>query len=367
MRRSIVLGIHRAGYEAMLRPVLFRSSPQWAHGVVLRWLAFFDRWGLPPIYPWTLENKPVAVGGVHLTTPLILAAGFVKGHGFVDERTALAAVAAGKNIIPGWRSMPRLVGPIEFGSFTRWPRLGNDGTVMWRDVPTHSIQNRIGLKNPGALAAATFLSNKQLPPQFGINIAVSPGVSDPDIERDEILTSLAAFLDKGVSPTWFTLNLSCPNTEDDPKGNQTEQKALDLCAVVGEAIGGIPLWVKVGPNLGLSQYQGLMRALTTAGVRAVIATNTLGMPTPDDVSVIAGVGGGRLYPAALAVTEILMQEKYCHDYSIDVIGCGGILDGASYAAYRKLGVQAVQYWSALVYRGPLAAAQILKEGKQINE
>ena len=48
-------------------------------------------------------------------------------------------------------------------------------------------------------------------------------------------------------------------------------------------------------------------------------------------------------------------------YDVDVIACGGILDGASFDAYRALGVKAGQFWSALVYRGPLAAAIIESE------
>ncbi len=134
---------------------------------------------------------------------------------------------AGRNIIPGWRCVPRLVGLVEFGSFTRWPRLGNPGVVVWRDVPTRSTQNRVGLRNPGALAAAEFLAARTkpiCPPQFGINIAVSPGVDDPDQQTDEVLAALAAFVERGVYPAWFTLNLSCPNTEDDPTGNQTADR-----------------------------------------------------------------------------------------------------------------------------------------------
>lgn len=362
-RPNALLTLHRIGYERLVRPLLFRGNPQRAHEMALRWLAFFDRWGIPPIANWTLPDAPVGVGGVQLRQCLMLAAGFVKGHGFVDEQAALAAVVSGTNIIPGWRSMARLVGLVEYGSFTRWPRVGNGGTVIWRDVPTRSTQNRIGLKNPGAVAAADFLSNKPLPRQFGINIAVSPGVDDPATERQEVLESMAAFLEKGVCPTWFTLNLSCPNTEDDPKGNQTEDKARELCAAIVETIGTIPLWVKVGPNLSPAQYHGLMRAFADVRVKAVIATNTQGAPTPNNEGLMAGIGGGRLHEAALTAARHLMETKTRYDYPVDVIGCGGVLDGVSYAAYRQLGVEAMQYWSALIYRGPLAAAQILKEGE----
>src|SRR5947208_2551717 len=91
---------------------------------------------------------------ISLPLDLSFAAGLVKGTGFAREDEALAAVERGDNIIPGWRSVPALVGPLEIGSFTRYPRLGNPGTVVWRDPRTRSTQNRVGLRNPGARAAA---------------------------------------------------------------------------------------------------------------------------------------------------------------------------------------------------------------------
>jgi dihydroorotate dehydrogenase len=50
---------------------------------------------------------------------------------------------------------------------------------------------------------------------------------------------------------------------------------------------------------------------------------------------------------------------------VDVIGCGGVMDGATLRAYREHGIAAVQYWSALVYRGPLAAAIIAREAEYV--
>jgi dihydroorotate dehydrogenase len=349
--------------------MLFRRSAQDAHEIMLRWLSTADSSRLTAVLGavrrLTQRQQPLLVGGVRLNTPLILAAGFVKGTGFDSEEAALAAVECGENIIPGWRAMPRLAGAVEFGSFTRYPRLGNPGVVVWRDVATRSTQNRVGLKNTGVRAAAAFLHRHQsdLPATLGINVAVSPGVADPAQERDEVLESLAAFVDCGVKPAWFTLNLSCPNTDDDPTGNQTEGKARDLCGTAVDFLRphGVPLWVKIGPNLSDTQYRTLIAALDGVGASAIVATNTLPEPSPDEPAVSAGVGGGRLHAQALRVCALLVREKRQHDYAIDVIGCGGVLDGESYQAFRSLGVQAVQYWSALVYRGPLAAAVIQNE------
>jgi dihydroorotate dehydrogenase len=358
MANAISLALNRALY-ALARPLIFRVSAQQAHTQtmeLLRWIDGQD-WAqavLHQSHRLAFDEQPVAVGGVTLPYPLILAAGFIKGDGFDDETSALAAVEGGRNIIPGWRSMPALVGPVEFGSFTRWPRLGNPGTVLWRDVSTRSTQNRVGLKNPGARAAAAFLDLHcdQLPAVFGINLAASPGVTDPAQEQAEILEAIGFFLERHIQPTWFTLNISCPNTEDDPGARQTATKTRALCQALIDQT-DIPLWVKISPDLTDEQYTILMKVFQTVGVQAVIATNTLAQPAPDDTTRLAGVGGGRLHDCAVAATIRLQSE------TVAMIGCGGILDGATFRDFRS--AVAGQYWSALIYRGPLAAALILNE------
>jgi dihydroorotate dehydrogenase len=368
MANRAFLAANRLLYERIARPLIFRGSVQRAHEQILTMLRWLDQQNslqsvVEKFHNAAFETCAVNVGGVELPSPLMLAAGFVKGTGFESEEAALAAVQRGENIIPGWRSMPRLVGAVEFGSFTRWPRLGNPGNVIWRDVRTRSTQNRGGLKNPGARAAAAFLKlhSDQLPPIFGINIAVSPGVSDPAQEQREVLEALDFFLSESIYPSWLALNISCPNTEDDPGDHQTEDRMRQLCsAVIAHLPQTTPLWVKISPDLASEQYDILMRVFAETGVRAVIATNTLPEPTPDDPHLMAGVGGGKLHDTAVAVAARLMREKSQHGYTVDIIGCGGIQDATTYQDFTQLGIKAGQYWTALVYHGPLAAALIAK-------
>ncbi len=374
--RAVLLRAYDVLYAGLLRPLIFRGPAMKAHARLLRWLRWADgqRWLLALlgiIHRAAFRPQPVTVGGVTLPSPLILAAGLVKGDGFDSEAAALQAAADGLNIMPGWRCLPCLVGPVEFGSFTRWPRLGNSGTVVWRDTATRTTQNRIGLRNPGALAAAVFLADRRddLPALFGINIAVSPGVEALDQQEVEIRESLAVFLERGVVPAWFTLNLSCPNTEDDPHGYQTGEQAARLCGAAVRYLGmmadrvgrAVPLWVKLGPELAAEQYRGLARVLADVGVAAVIATNTLPLPTPDDPAVQAGAGGGKLHATAVNAAALLAGEIRARGCRLDVVGCGGVLDGATCFDFRAAGAIAFQYWTALVYRGPLAAAVILDE------
>lgn len=148
---AIVLNLYKLAYRHLARPVLFRLDAQTAHERVIDLIGWLDQFPAPltHLHDLVFPVHPTPIGTITLDSPILIAAGLVKGHGFADQSTALAAVARGENIIPGWRSIPALCGPVEFGSFTRYPRLGNPGRVIWRDVPTRSTQNRIGLKKSG--------------------------------------------------------------------------------------------------------------------------------------------------------------------------------------------------------------------------
>ena len=62
----------------------------------------------------------------------------------------------------------------------------------------------------------------------------------------------------------------------------------------------------------------------------------------------------------------LRREDKREGYPLDVIACGGAQDGETYAAFASMGVRAAQYWSALIYRGPLAAALIECEARKMG-
>jgi dihydroorotate dehydrogenase len=355
-------------YRAMTR-LLFRVSAQEAHEKLLRLVQFADSSSLlcaiaAAIHRFSFHHQSVMAGAVQVDQAPILAAGFVKGYGYPSEQEACQAVERGENIIPGWKSIPALLGLVEFGSFTRYPRPGNAGTVLWRNPQTHSTQNRIGLKNPGVLAAARFLSNNRshLPARYGINIAISPGLNDISLEEQDVAEAITIVLNHGLLPSWLTLNLSCPNTEDDPSGNQTDHKTRRLCQVALAALqgSGIPLWVKIGPDLSDQQVHILMNVFTELGVSAVVATNTIGMPTPDGTQT-AGVAGGSLHPHSVSTVRALRQAQKDQNSSVDIIACGGIIDGKSWLDFKALGISAFQYYSALIYRGPLAPAIIESE------
>ena len=180
-----------------------RKLPEQAHESALRRLRFLDKHprllaALAGRFP--KESWPVEAGGVRLDIPLILAAGLVKGDGFATEAEAMDAVKQGRNIIPGWRSVPALVGAVEMGSFTPAPRLGNPGTVLWRDAEHRTLYNRIGLRNPGARAATAFLGKRlaELPATYGISLATDPEETDLKQKCESIAEAAKHFISAGL-------------------------------------------------------------------------------------------------------------------------------------------------------------------------
>ncbi|NJL92718.1 MAG: hypothetical protein HC915_02780 [Anaerolineae bacterium] len=106
MSRALWLALYRWLYTNVARPGLFRQDAQAAHARALEWLGALDV--APALHPLlqtlhrtSFPQRPTLAGGVRLPHPAILAAGFVKGLGFADETSALAALAAGQNLIPG--------------------------------------------------------------------------------------------------------------------------------------------------------------------------------------------------------------------------------------------------------------------------
>lgn len=369
MPTVLELGAAEAVYR-MWRRILFARSADQAHRLVVRQLGLLDRRvGLcraAAAYRRRFHSS-VQVGRVSLGSPLILAAGLVKGDGFATEQAALRAVGDGRNIIAGWRSVPALVGPVEMGSFTPRPRLGNTGRLLWRDTGGRNLMNRVGLRNPGAAAAAAFLAERSdaLPDVYGISIASDPDQTDPVRRDDGTVWAVRRFLQAGLRPSWMTVNISCPNVPQGYAHAALPEEVARLCrAIRDELPEETALWVKVGPDVGAGRYGSLARAAVEGGAEAIVATNTAPAKISDS-RIGVGVGGASLHPRALRVVEELAVARRESGTEWAIVGCGGVLDGAGYQAFVDRGAGAVQYWSAMVFRGPMAPALILSESARL--
>jgi dihydroorotate dehydrogenase len=95
----------------------------------------------------------------------------------------------------------------------------------------------------------------------------------------------------------------------------------------------------------------------------VVATNTWSQPVRGTAQ-RAGTSGARLRPLALNTVSRLRATLADVGAEIDIVACGGIMEGAHWGAFRAAGARAAMIYSAMVFRGPLAAALILHESEQ---
>ena len=367
MLRRLVLTLYVVKY-AVLRYALFRLQANTSHDLVHDLL---DRWDDHALLQSSLRwigrflrpAAPVRVGGVELPQPFMLAAGWCKGDGYDNEVRALATVIRDGNLLPGWRTLPHLVGPVEFGSYTRWPRQGNQGRTMWRYPAARGLGNRVGLRNPGIRAAAAFLALHRdlLPETWGLNLASSPNVADPQTLRSELVESLTYLEDAHIAPDWLTLNVSCPSHDQDAGLQQSAESIRNLLeGVRAAARTSLPIWLKVSPCLTAHQYNQILLLAVEYRVKAIVATNTRQEQEEADGSTW-GASGGLLQDDTREAVIKLVTLQRMHQAPVDIIACGGIGHGRDLRILRQLQIKAWQYNSALVYRGPLAATLIYRE------
>jgi dihydroorotate dehydrogenase len=134
-----------------------------------------------------------------------------------------------------------------------------------------------------------------------------------------------------------------------------------LCGALA-TVTRLPIWVKVGPDLSDEQLRSLVSACAATGVRALVATNTWARPAPTDGG-SAGLSGAGLRPLALDTVRRLSAIVTETGAGLDIVACGGILSGRDLLAFQVAGARAAMIYSALVFRGPLAGALILREAR----
>ena len=326
--------IYKAG-TALLR----RLPAERAHVTTVKLL----RAGLgPQTGEITSPALKTSVGGLTLPNPVGLAAGFDKDCDVPD-----AMLNAG-------------FGFVECGTVTPRPQVGNPQPRLFRLYEDEAVINRMGFNNQGLDHFSERLrARKGKPGLVGANLGANKDSEDRAADYVTGLTRLWGHCD------YFTVNISSPNTPglrqlqganemDDLLGRIAETRA----ALAGDSP-SVPIFLKVAPDVDVSQIDRIVEQARTYGINAIIVSNTT-IARPDTLrSPHAGEGGGLSgQPLFERSTEILREFADAANGAIDLIGVGGIGNGAQAYAKIRAGAKAVQLYSALVYHGPGLVADI---------
>lgn len=333
-------------YERVLRPWLFGKDPETAHDIVTRMLATAQRLPLGGQALRLLAGSPppglaTKVFGLDFPNPIGLAAGFDK-----DCLLPRALCALG-------------FGFLELGSVTLEPQEGNPKPRLFR-LPEHkALINRMGFNSRGAEAAASNLKKLgRLPVPIGINLGLNRGAAKEDAP------ALYARTFSILEPygDYFVVNVSSPNTT----GLRDLQEKLQLQKIL-KALQGVnaakrPILAKIAPDLSDDMLADIVEVAREHGQGLVISNTTLSREgIPSDVQEIRGGLSGA--PLRRLSTDLIGKAHRLAD-DLPIIGVGGVFTGGDVLEKLQAGASLVQIYTGLVYRGPSAAVEILRELKE---
>lgn len=329
-------------YRLLFRLVLSRFDPETAHHlafVVIRMLGWPFVRQLARAVTRPHPSLAVHALGREFPTPFGLAAGFDK------EARGIAGLGA-----LGF-------GHVEVGTITALPQPGNPRPRLFRLIPDRAVVNRMGFNNAGAEACAPRIARARrarIRPVIGVNIGKTKVVPVDEAIEDYLASTrlLAPHAD------YLVVNVSSPNTPG-LRGLQELDRLEPLLTAVRDAAGGVPVLVKIAPDLTDDQALRIAELVQRLELAGIVATNTTlsreGLTTAPDVVEAAGEGGLSGAPLAARSLAMLRLLRAAVGPELCLISVGGVTTASEVRERLEAGATLVQGYTAFLYEGPLWA------------
>ncbi len=322
----------------LLRPALFRLSPETAHHLTLASLKAACSLGLSGLIAPRIADDPRTVMGLSFPNPVGLAAGLDKNGECIDGLAALG------------------FGFLEVGTITPLPQPGNPKPRLFRLPEASAIINRMGFNNHGvdALIANVKLANYH--GILGINIGKNAATPIEHAASDYLICLRKVY----PHADYIAVNISSPNTKN-LRELQNDAALNDLLAqlkheqqILSDKHGKyVPLALKIAPDLTDEQIAQIARLLMQHSLDGVIATNTtLSREGVERLPHAGETGGLSGLPVRDKSNRVIRKLAAQLQGALPIIGVGGILSGADAVEKIQAGASLVQIYSGLIYRGP---------------
>jgi len=314
---------------------VLRAMPaEFAHNIAMTGLerGWVDLLPCPRLEDYVSGLRMRVAGVGELSHPIGLAAGMDK-----DARAVSAFSKLGFSFY-------------ECGTVTPQPQPGNPKPRMFRQPDQLGLVNRMGFNSRGAQAVARRLkrlnwSHHSMP--LGINIGKNKLTAEHNASDDYV----QAFEQLVMFAKYVVINISSPNTE-----GLRSLASHDFLSLLAERLSGHlhKLWIKLDPDMDKRSFQNAIEAIISCGFQGVVLTNTHKVNKPE-------WGGQSGHPLASLACSRLEWAYEVHRGELPMIASGGILSGNDVLQRVLRGASAVQIYTALVYRGPWAVAELLTE------
>ena len=322
----------------ILRPLIFKFSPEVAHSLAIKALKINNILYTKPKDNHILETTFCEK---KLSSPIGVAAGFDKNAEVYNPLFNLG------------------FGFVEVGTITPKPQFGNPKPRVFRLEEDEALINRLGFNNSGSEQISQTIKENNKKGFLGINIGPN---KDSTNRIDDYLICFRKFYNLA---DYITINISSPNTENlRDFHNQDELNSLidKLKNEKKELNSNIPLAIKVSPDLNDDQINEVSKIIMEQEIGIIIVSNTTDK-NRENLKNINKLEKGGLSGKPI---EKISNEAISKFYKIlkdktKIIGVGGVSNGQD--AFQKIisGATLVQLYTGMVYRGPRIASKISTE------
>ena len=261
-------------------------------------------------------------------------------------------------------------GLAELGSFTGEVCPGNPGKRLFRMVKSKAIVVWYGLNNQGAEKISQRLNGVDFGRlRVGINAAKSNVTPIFDLQESirDYLKTLTLFKDVG---DYFTINISCPNTQDGEPFVDAKNLSALLTAV-NENIRTLtdkPIYVKIAADLTLPEIDIIIDGCIKHKMNGVVLTNLAKPETneehiaaeyPSNLGVLPkGKGAMSGLPLQRISTNVIRHVYRRTRGSLTIVGVGGIFSAKD--AYEKItsGANLCHIITTMIFDGPQNISEI---------
>ena len=322
----------------ILRPLIFKFSPEVAHSLAIKALKLNN---IPYSKPKDNHILETTFCEKKLSSPIGVAAGFDKNAEVYNPLFNLG------------------FGFVEVGTITPKPQFGNPKPRVFRLEEDEALINRLGFNNSGSEQISQTIKENNKKGFLGINIGPNKD------SKDRVEDYLICFRKFYNLADYITINISSPNTENlRDFHNQDELNSLidKLKNEKKELNSNIPLAIKVSPDLNDDQINEVSKIIMEQEIGIIIVSNTTDK-NRENLKNINKLEKGGLSGKPI---EKISNEAISKFYKIlkdktKIIGVGGVSNGQD--AFEKIisGATLVQLYTGMVYRGPRIASKISTE------
>ena len=335
----------------MVRPLIFLMEPEQAHYSLKRVGVFLGKnpitRGLTSaLMDYNHESLAIEVDGIKYRNPVGLSAGFDKDGELTSIYPSLG------------------FGLAELGSFTGEICPGNPGKRLFRMVKSKAIVVWYGLNNEGAETISKRLAKEDFGRlRVGINAANSNLTPEFDLDAsiNDYLKTMKLFKDVG---DYYTVNISCPNTQEGEPFVDKDNLDVLLAAIVKDIrpISKKPIYVKLAADMTLEEINTIVDACVEWGMDGVVCTN-LAKPEfntehrPEEYPTVKGLlpkGKGAMsgLPLQRISTNVIRHVYRRTEGKLTIIGVGGIFSAKD--AYEKItsGASLLHMITTMIFDGP---------------